>query len=228
MLRPFIKCCFCGKHRIVLQQVANYKAPSLHRVVLERIEKHQKLGKYYKDKSISQKTEEPPIFLGNRTDKDILRQNRRTWAKLGSESNIDPATLFPSREEVEEEMRAEEEWWPTLHQMKEDIRIKKEAMEKEELDRWKKIAENMAKMPKWIKQFEEEQKQLRRTEREEEEQRKIRHEKVQEQFGFAISRQHPQFVQYLEEKKIKDKMEKKKRSKQQKSADKKSKKTSLM
>nr|XP_002131257.1 growth arrest and DNA damage-inducible proteins-interacting protein 1-like [Ciona intestinalis] len=218
MLRPFLKCCVCGRPSIILQ-IANYRPPPLHEVVARRIEKHQKLGKYFEDNKTY--VDETSYFKSNLTEKDKFRLKRRTWAKLGSASNIDPASLFPSKEEVEAEMRAEEEWWPTLNQMKENLRIQKEKKEAKSLERSKKIAQNMAKMPMWIKQFQEEQVATRKKEQEMEKQRGIRLQKVQEKFGFEISRRHPQFVEYMDNQKIQEKSKKKQQIKSQKQSEKK-------
>lgn len=61
------------------------------------------------------------------------RYDRKLFGRYGSASGIDPASLWPSHEELDKIIAEEKEWQPSLEVMLKNIRIR----EKEEADKRK-------------------------------------------------------------------------------------------
>ena len=61
--------------------------------------------------------------------------------------------LFPTEEEYARDAAAEAEWWISLKDHKEKIRIKEKELAEAKTKKDKKIAAAMAQMPKWIAEY---------------------------------------------------------------------------
>ena len=61
--------------------------------------------------------------------------------------------LFPTEEEYARDAAAEAEWWISLKDHKEKIRIKEKKLAEAKTKKDKKIAAAMAQMPKWIAEY---------------------------------------------------------------------------
>merc|ERR1712050_365155 len=71
------------------------------------------------------------------------RLKRKLWASHGASSGTDPADLFPSKDTVAEMLKAEEEWWPTLEEMKSNIKAREDALILKRKLKQEQIDENM-------------------------------------------------------------------------------------
>nr|CAB3248054.1 growth arrest and DNA damage-inducible proteins-interacting protein 1-like [Phallusia mammillata] len=126
---------------------------------------------------------------------ESLEDKKKAFARFGAASGVDPAELFPTDNMIQEEIKAEYEWWPTLQQMKQEIAEREQTYSAKAELRSKKIAANMAKMPEWIeKHFQQTKKKKDRDSKDAVDNAKI------PKFSFVQPPSHPQVMQYMQEK----------------------------
>ncbi|XP_074552928.1 large ribosomal subunit protein mL64 [Halichoeres trimaculatus] len=127
------------------------------------------------------------------------RYDRKLFGRYGSASGIDPASLWPSHEQLEQIIAEEKEWHPTLEVMLKNI----EAIEKEETEKRlvkeKLIAANMAKMPKMIADWRREKRETKRKLKEEKAQRDKLLTEARERFGYAVDHRSSKFLEMVAE-----------------------------
>ncbi|XP_047428247.1 growth arrest and DNA damage-inducible proteins-interacting protein 1 [Mugil cephalus] len=127
------------------------------------------------------------------------RHDRKLFGRYGSASGIDPASLWPSHEELDEIIAEEKEWNPPLKVMLKNI----EAREKEEtakrLAKEKLIAANMAKMPKLIADWRREKREAKLKQKAEKERRRMLLAKARERFGYMVDHRSHKFKEMMAE-----------------------------
>jgi len=72
---------------------------------------------------------EKPDWYSEMFQKTSLK--RQLYGKYGRKSGLDPGILWPSKEEVQEQIEFEKEWEPTLEEMLKSLEEERIAMEKE-------------------------------------------------------------------------------------------------
>ncbi|KAG7237446.1 hypothetical protein INR49_032292 [Caranx melampygus] len=77
------------------------------------------------------------------------RYDRKLFGRYGSASGIDPASLWPSHEELDKIIAEENEWHPPLEVMLKNIEIREKEETAKRLAKERLIAANMAKCPRW-------------------------------------------------------------------------------
>ncbi|XP_071118756.1 large ribosomal subunit protein mL64-like [Haliotis cracherodii] len=129
-----------------------------------------------------------------------LRYKRRNYAKFGNESGFDPRKCWPTRSELREEIRLENEWEPTLENMMKNIEKRKQADESKMAKRVETITKNMEKMEGWMKEYH--QREQKRTE--EVKERELKKKKLLDDamayFGYKVDPRDEKFKEMLEEK----------------------------
>ncbi|XP_068587572.1 large ribosomal subunit protein mL64 [Cebidichthys violaceus] len=137
------------------------------------------------------------------------RYDRKLFGRYGSASGIDPASLWPSHEQLDKIVAEENEWHPPLEVMLRNI----EAREKEEtgkrLAKEKLIAANMAKMPKMIADWRREKRDTKSKLKEEKARRAKLLAEARERFGYAVDPRSPKFLEMVAELEKEDKKKKK-------------------
>ncbi|XP_024127069.1 growth arrest and DNA damage-inducible proteins-interacting protein 1 [Oryzias melastigma] len=134
--------------------------------------------------------------------------DRKLYGRYGSASGVDPASLWPSHEELDRIIAEEKEWQPSLEVMLKNI----EAREKEEAEKRREkekiIAANMAKMPKMVADWRREKREAKQKLKEEKARREKLLAEARERFGSSVDPRSPKFLEMVAEI---EKEEKKKR-----------------
>lgn len=92
-----------------LQQIASYHAKPLNRNLKDP---------YIPDKN----NEKTPVW------QKTAKYDRKLFGRHGSASGIDPATLWPSPQQLEEIIADEKQWHPSLEEMLQNIAIKEKEL----------------------------------------------------------------------------------------------------
>uniref|UniRef100_A0A3Q3F6N1 Large ribosomal subunit protein mL64 n=1 Tax=Labrus bergylta TaxID=56723 RepID=A0A3Q3F6N1_9LABR len=119
-------------------------------------------------------------------DKDS-EKTRKAVRRYGSASGVDPASLWPSREQLDKIIEEEKQWHPTLEAMLKNIAAKeKQETEKRMAKEVKREAHraNMAKMPKLVADWRREKRETKQKLKEEKAQRAKLLAEARERFGY--------------------------------------------
>ncbi|KAM9843319.1 large ribosomal subunit protein mL64 [Aulostomus maculatus] len=133
---------------------------------------------------------------------------RKLFGRYGSVSGIDPATLWPSHEELDKIIAEEHEWQPPLEVLLKNVAAKENEKMEKRLAREKLIAEKMAQMPKMIADWRKEKRLTKQKAKEEHARREQLLAMAKERLGYAIDYRSPKFKEMVAEL---EKEEKKKR-----------------
>ncbi|XP_061192039.1 large ribosomal subunit protein mL64-like [Saccostrea echinata] len=146
--------------------------------------------------------------------KDIRRFQRKTFAKYGHRYKINPASLWPTEEDLAKEKLRDSYFDPPLEESLVKIRVSKEEEEETRRQREEQIEKNMKKMKDWIKAYEERQKTAMLTQQKSKERKQMLVDKLYDHFGYKLHLQNPKAVEYLKNLADQEKKEKKLQQKQ--------------
>ncbi|CAJ1075425.1 growth arrest and DNA damage-inducible proteins-interacting protein 1 [Xyrichtys novacula] len=127
------------------------------------------------------------------------KYDRKLFGRYGSASGIDPASLWPSHEQLDQIIEEEKEWHPTLEVLLANIEAKEKEETEKRLAKEKLIADNMAKMPKMIADWRREKREAKRKLKEEKAEREKILVEARERFGYAIDPRSPKFLEMVKE-----------------------------
>ncbi|CAK6960258.1 growth arrest and DNA damage-inducible proteins-interacting protein 1 [Scomber scombrus] len=136
------------------------------------------------------------------------RYDGKLFGRYGSASGIEPASLWPSHEQLDRVVAEENEWHPPIEVMLKNIKAKQREETEKCLAKEKLIAANMAKMPKMIADWRREKRESKLKLKEERSRREMLLAEAKARFGFAVDPRSPKFLQMVAEI---EKEEKKKR-----------------
>ncbi|KAM3597768.1 uncharacterized protein V6R79_008949 [Siganus canaliculatus] len=144
------------------------------------------------------------------------RYDRKLFGRYGSASGIDPASLWPSHEELDKIIAEEKEWHPPLEVMLNNIEIREKEETERRLAKEKLIAANMAKMPKMIADWRREKHETKRKLKEEKSRRAKLLAEARERFGYAVDPRSHKFLEMVAEIEKEEKKKKKLMKRRQK------------
>lgn len=127
------------------------------------------------------------------------KYDRKLFGRYGSASGIDPASLWPSHDQLEEIIAEEKEWHPTLEVMLKNIEAKEKEETEKRLAKEKLIAANMAKMPKMIADWRREKRETKRKLKEQKAEREKLLTEARERFGYAVDHRSTKFLEMVAE-----------------------------
>ncbi|KAI3359363.1 hypothetical protein L3Q82_002866 [Scortum barcoo] len=136
------------------------------------------------------------------------RYDRKLFGRHGSASGVDPASLWPSHEELDKIIAEEKEWHPPLEVMLKNIEAREKQETEKRLAKEKLIAANMAKMPQMIADWRREKREAKIKLNEEKARRAKLLAEARVRFGHAIDPRSAKFKEMVAEI---DKEEKKKK-----------------
>ncbi|XP_038549236.1 growth arrest and DNA damage-inducible proteins-interacting protein 1 [Micropterus salmoides] len=137
------------------------------------------------------------------------RYDRKVFGRYGSASGIDPASLWPSHEELDKIIAEENEWHPPLEVMLRNIAAKEKQEAEKRLAKEKLIAANMAKMPKMVADWRREKRETKHKLKEEKARRAKLLAEARERFGYAVDPRSPKFLEMVAEIEKEEKKKKK-------------------
>lgn len=137
------------------------------------------------------------------------RYDGKLFGRYGSASGIDPASLWPSHEQLDKIIAEENEWQPPLEVMLKNIEVKKKEETKKRLEREKLIAANMAKMPQMIADWRREKRETKLKLKEEKARRAKLLAEARERFGYAVDPRSSKFLEMVAEIEKEDKKKRK-------------------
>ncbi|XP_075939006.1 large ribosomal subunit protein mL64 [Anarhichas minor] len=137
------------------------------------------------------------------------RYDRKLFGRYGSASGIDPASLWPSHEQLDKLIAEENEWHPPLEVMLKKIEAKEKVESEKRLAKEKLIAANMAKMPKMIADWRREKRDTKSKLKEEKTRRAKLLAEARQRFGYAVDPRSPKFLEMVAELETEDKKKKK-------------------
>ncbi|XP_068434972.1 large ribosomal subunit protein mL64 [Clinocottus analis] len=127
------------------------------------------------------------------------RYDRKLFGRYGSVSGIDPASLWPSHEQLDEIIAEENQWHPPLEVMLRSIEIKEREQTEKRTAKEKLIAANMAKMPKMVADWRREKREAKSKLKEEKTRRTKLLAEARERFGYAVDPRSPKFLEMVAE-----------------------------
>ncbi|XP_017291208.1 growth arrest and DNA damage-inducible proteins-interacting protein 1 [Kryptolebias marmoratus] len=137
------------------------------------------------------------------------RFDRKLFGRHGSASGVDPASLWPTHEELEKIIAEETEWNPPLEVMLNNIEAREKEETAKQLAREKLIAQNMAKMPKMIEDWRREKQEAKKKLKEEKARKARLLEEARERFGQALDPRSAKFLDMVAELEKEEKKKKK-------------------
>ncbi|XP_074640173.1 large ribosomal subunit protein mL64-like [Tubulanus polymorphus] len=133
-----------------------------------------------------------------------LKFKRQQYAQFGRESGIDPAIMWPTKQELADMKADEMEWDLTFDQLVEKVRKDEENARMIREERIQKVEKAMAKMPELIAGYEQRLKAKEEQMKKQEEKKQKLLEEAHEFFGYEIDSRDARFKQLQE---LKDKEE---------------------
>ncbi|XP_060921867.1 large ribosomal subunit protein mL64 [Labrus mixtus] len=127
------------------------------------------------------------------------RFDKKLFGRYGSASGIDPASLWPSGEQLDKMIEEEKQWHPTLEVMLENVAAKEKQETEKRLAKEKLIAANMAKMPKLVADWRREKRETKQKLKDEKAQRAKLLAEARERFGYAVDPRSPKFLEMVAE-----------------------------
>ncbi|XP_034395253.1 growth arrest and DNA damage-inducible proteins-interacting protein 1 [Cyclopterus lumpus] len=137
------------------------------------------------------------------------RYDRKLFGRYGSASGIDPASLWPSNEQLEKMIVEENEWHPPLAVMLRSIEAKEREQTEKRSTKEKLIAANMAKMPKMVADWRRVKREAKSKLKEETARRTKLLAEARERFGYAVDPRSPKFLEMVAELEKEDKKKRK-------------------
>lgn len=137
------------------------------------------------------------------------RYDRKLFGRYGSASGIDPASLWPSHEQLDNIITEENEWHPPLEVMLKNIKAKEKEETEKRLAKEKLIAANMAKMPQMIADWRKQKREAKEKLKEEKARRVRLLAEAKERFGYALDPRSTKFLEMVAEIEKEEKKKKK-------------------
>ncbi|XP_051243004.1 growth arrest and DNA damage-inducible proteins-interacting protein 1 [Dicentrarchus labrax] len=137
------------------------------------------------------------------------RYDRKLFGRYGSASGIDPASLWPSHEQLDKMIAEENEWHPPLKVMLKNIKDREKQEAEQRLAKEKLIAANMAKMPKMVADWRREKSETKQKLKEEKARRAKLLSEARERFGYTVDPRNKKFVEMVAEIEKEEKKKKK-------------------
>uniref|UniRef100_A0A8C6SY26 Large ribosomal subunit protein mL64 n=1 Tax=Neogobius melanostomus TaxID=47308 RepID=A0A8C6SY26_9GOBI len=137
------------------------------------------------------------------------RYNRKLFGRYGSASGIDPASLWPTHEELDKIIAVENEWNPPLEVMRKNIAAREKEETEKRLAKERLIAANMAKMPKMIADWRKEKRESKVRLKEEKARRAKLLTEARERFGYTVDPRSSKFLEMVAEIEKEEKKKKK-------------------
>ncbi|KAJ0058046.1 hypothetical protein NL108_007270 [Boleophthalmus pectinirostris] len=137
------------------------------------------------------------------------RYDRKLYGRYGSASGIDPASLWPTHEELDKIIAEENEWHPPLEVMRQNIVAREKEETEKRLAKEKLIAANMAKMPKMVADWRREKREAKVKLKEEKARRAKLLAEARERFGYNVDPRSPKFLEMVAEIEKEEKKKKK-------------------
>ncbi|XP_078387577.1 large ribosomal subunit protein mL64 [Cetorhinus maximus] len=127
------------------------------------------------------------------------RALRKLYGRWGSASGVEAASLWPEPGQLQELVRHQAEWEPSLQQMWSSLRAKELEQQKKQRERQKLMAANMAKMPKMVEDWRREKRELKTKQREEKARRELLLSEARERFGYSVDPRSSKFQEMVKE-----------------------------
>ncbi|XP_069566361.1 large ribosomal subunit protein mL64 [Brachyistius frenatus] len=137
------------------------------------------------------------------------RFDKKLFGRYGSASGIQPASLWPSHEQLDKMITEEKEWNPPLEELLKDVAAKEKEETEKRLAKEKFIAQHMAKMPKMIADWRREKRETKQKLKEEKARRTKLLAEARERFGYAVDPRSPKFLEMVAEIEKEEKKKKK-------------------
>jgi len=123
----------------------------------------------------------------------------KLFGRYGSASGIEPASLWPSSEQLDKAVAEESKWHPPLEVMLRNIEVTQKEETEKRLAKEKVIAENMAKMPKMIADWRREKRETKQKLKEEKARRERLLAEAKERFGYEVDPRSRAFSEMVAE-----------------------------
>ncbi|XP_051024548.1 growth arrest and DNA damage-inducible proteins-interacting protein 1 [Acomys russatus] len=127
------------------------------------------------------------------------RYAAKQFGRYGATSGVDPASLWPSPEQLRELEAEEREWYPSLATMQESLRQKQQAEEARRQAREQHIAECMAKMPQMIEKWRQQKRERWEKLQADKERRARLQAEAQERLGYHVDPRSARFQELLQD-----------------------------
>ncbi|RVE69118.1 hypothetical protein OJAV_G00074480 [Oryzias javanicus] len=137
------------------------------------------------------------------------KYDRKLYGRYGSASGIDPASLWPSHEELDKIIAEEKEWQPSLEVMLKNIEARENEEAEKRREKEKIIAANMAKMPQMVADWRREKREAKQKLKEEKARREKLLAEARERFGSSVDPRSPKFLEMVAELEKEEKKKKK-------------------
>ncbi|XP_037647194.1 growth arrest and DNA damage-inducible proteins-interacting protein 1 [Sebastes umbrosus] len=137
------------------------------------------------------------------------KYDRKLFGRYGSASGIDPASLWPSHEQLDQIIAEEQEWHPPLEVMLKNIAAKDKLETETRSAKERLVSANMAKMPKMVADWRREKRETKQKLKEEKSRRAKLLAEARERFGHAVDPRTPKFLDMVAEIEKEDKKKKK-------------------
>ncbi|XP_041359005.1 growth arrest and DNA damage-inducible proteins-interacting protein 1-like [Gigantopelta aegis] len=147
---------------------------------------------------------------------ESLRYQRRRYAKFGSQSDVDPRIMWPSKSELAQIIEDEKMWEPTLEMTLKAVHEKRLEQEKKQRLREEKVEQNMQKMSKWIEEYHHRKEEVVEQQKKREAKKAKLLEEAQAFFGYKVDPRDKKFKELMEKKELEEKKLAKKKRKQSK------------
>nr|XP_011429000.2 growth arrest and DNA damage-inducible proteins-interacting protein 1 [Crassostrea gigas] len=148
--------------------------------------------------------------------KGIRRYQRRMYAMYGDKYEINPATLWPTKDEIAKENHRDTFFDIPLEESFERIRLSNEEKAENLRKSEELIEKNMLKMKDWLKAYEERKRNAQLKEERSAEKKRLTEEKLYDHFGYQISVNTTKAKDYLRDLAEQEKKERKLQYKQDK------------
>ncbi|GAB1604403.1 growth arrest and DNA damage-inducible proteins-interacting protein 1-like [Argonauta hians] len=156
----------------------------------------------------------PPNF-GEKGSHHKKYFRRRVLAKFGRSSNLDPASMWPSKAEMRELIEEQEQYEVPVQTMLDKLKAERDEQNEKMQLREKTIRANMKAMPKLIAEFHKQAEQKEILLKKQEEKKAKLLEEARQYFGYSVDPRDEKFKEMLAEKEAAEK----KAAKQQKKAE---------
>ncbi|KAJ1172297.1 hypothetical protein NDU88_004144 [Pleurodeles waltl] len=127
------------------------------------------------------------------------RFKARLYGHHGDVSGVRPEVLWPSPVQLQELQAEEREWFPSLQEMQERIRVREEQEARERREREELIAANLAKMPQMVEDWKREKRERLQKQIEEKARRERLMAEAKERFGSTIDPRSTKFQDMVKE-----------------------------
>ncbi|KAL8600715.1 hypothetical protein ACOMHN_057304 [Nucella lapillus] len=179
----------------------------------ERLEKLRDISGLTERQKRRLRGQMPDIDVNNAYQNSI-RYHRRLYAKLGSQSGVDPRLSWTGRKKALELADMLREWEPPLQDRLDRMEAQRKETAEQQLMRKQKVAGNMAKMDQWIREYRQRQTAKESEAMKKEEKKRRILEEAREYFGYYIDPRDAKFKEMLEEKQQQEKALAKKQKKE--------------